>query len=201
MFQKFFTKKEVVDLEKLQDQAELSFVTARFDWDLYNALAEKGQDMASFYAFVQEQRMLSSAVPVPLGDEIRRLAAYVALFQTAQPADIYCKFDNKVPNDDAHLIAPLLLLPLVQNALYLGYNTMAIHPIRVRLSLVGDQLKLEVSNRVNHYLATQQQNERLRLWKARLDVLFGEDYDLLFNSNSNLFKATLGLRLDAVKLS
>lgn len=194
LFQKIFKKEEVLDVEKLKDQAELSFVQCRFDRDLYIALADVNHETLKFCDFVRDCMTLTSKTPILLDDEVERICSYITYFQLSREEVIHCKYECGVEKDRSLKIDPFILLPLIKNALCYGYNTMPNHPLRIRLVMSGShKIKLEVSNRVNHNLIaiSQEDNDDIRLFKARLQLLYGDNYELYFNSNSNLFKATL----------
>lgn len=197
LFQKIFKKEEVLDVEKLKDQAELSFVQCRFDRDLYIALADVNHETLTFCDYVRDCMTLTSEDSILLDDEIERICSYITYFQLSREEVIHCKYECGLEKDTSLRVHPFILLPLIKNALYNGYNTMQSHPLRIRLALLGNVLKLEVSNRVNHNLAakSQEDNDEVRLFKARLELLYEDNYELYFNSNSNLFKATLLLNV------
>jgi len=93
--------------------------------------------------------------------------------------------------DPSLQVNALLFLPLVQNALTNGYNTMPEHPIKIRLSSTTNQIKLEVSNHVNHYLKDQSDNDYINFLQDRLKFHYPDKHSLFINSNSMLFKAVM----------
>lgn len=196
LFQKLFAKQERVDLEKLADQAQLSFEKCRLDADLYLSMLNADKDnFEDYQQYLRNTLALHSYEETDLNDEIRNLISYVDFYKSSTKELIYCKVEDKTTFEKA-IIYPFILFPLIMNALRQGYNTMEKYPIRIRLRTVGSTLRLEVSNRVNHHLANQELSDEIRFFKSRLEVFYPERFDLLFNSNSNLFKATLLLKLD-----
>ena len=67
-------------------------------------------------------------------------------------------------------------------------------PIKIRISASEGSILLEVSNRVNHYVERQGEDELVICYRQRLQQLFPDRHELFVNSNSQTFKATLFLK-------
>lgn len=192
LFSKLFGKDQVVDREKIGDQLKLSFEASRFDQSLFLALSQKALLSESYLNFVAESLSASCDQKCALSAEINRLQDYVSFYKTAYSDSFNCKLESKGLEEGEMLeIESFILFPLIQNAFHLGYNSMEKYPVKIHIRLVASQLKIEVSNRVNHYLVNQEENDQMRWFKARLNEFYSEKYSLIFNSNSNIFKATL----------
>lgn len=194
-FQNLFSKAEVVDQEKISDQATLSFEKSRFDSTLFLALANQYPEEENYKLFVENSLNLSMNIPIDLATEVAILTNYALFSKVARKDTFFYTLETKGLADQQLKIFPFLLMPLVKNAFYYGYNTMDKYPVRIRLHIRDNTLQLEVSNRVNHYIGSQAENPELRWYKSRLHEHFPQGFNLLFNSNSNLFKATLILDL------
>jgi len=195
---KLFSKENVADIEKIQDQATFSFERCQVDKHLLSLAFAHQVHNNEYKDYMRTNMMYVVNQPIPVGQELRQLLRYVDLYTSLQADPLYSKIEADLATIESKAlnIQPLLLFPLVRNAFMLGYNTVEKYPLRVRLKLLGTTLQLEVSNRVNHHLQNQEDNADIRWFKARLQLLYPDKYTLLFNSNSNLFKVTLLLDLN-----
>lgn len=82
---------------------------------------------------------------VPLGDELAALGAYLAVEQVRFEARLDARFEVD-PAAEAALVPPLLLQPLVENAVRHGPRPGAPLALRVRAALDGGTLTLAVAN-------------------------------------------------------
>jgi len=195
---KLFAKEESVDVEKIQDQANFSFERCQLDKHLLSLVLSDPKSMDVYQDYMATVLLYVANEPIALKYEVDQLLKYVDLYSTMHSDSFYSKIETDLVEGESPAIKiyPLLLFPLLRNAVMLGYNTIQKYPLRVRLKLRGTTLKMEVSNRVNHHLQNQEDNADMRWFKARLQLLYPDKYTLLFNSNSNLFKVTLLLDLN-----
>ena len=198
-----FWKKSKITIEGLEQsviksEAELSFLHAKSDTYLsklilnstksnISAVEEQGKFLQKLSGFNFEDRW-------PFGSEISSLNEYIKLFSKVMPDNIYHKIEFDVDNHETE-IPVLILFPMVQNGLVNGYNTMENYPLKVKLKAKDNHIVYEVSNRVNHHLTNQADNKFISEFENRLQYHFGEDFNLIINSNSNLFKVTLLLKI------
>jgi len=196
-FQKLFPKEILVDQEKIDDQINLSFNSCQFDKSLFISTIESGNMSADYQDYLSLMLHLSLQKDINLDNEITNLCSYLQFFKIVNYDSFFYKIEIRGmdSDNDCPQVSPLILFPLVKNALYGGYNTMEKFPVRIRIHLIGKTLKLEVSNRVNHYVENQELNQDLRWFKTRLEAQYADRYTLLFNSNTSIFKATLILLL------
>ncbi|MCI0922553.1 LytS family sensor histidine kinase [Sphingobacterium rhinopitheci] len=196
-FQKLFPKEILVDQEKIDDQINLSFNSCQFDKSLFISTIESGNMSADYQDYLSLMLHLSLQKDINLDNEITNLCSYLQFFKIVNYDSFFYKIEIRGmdSDNDCPQVSPLILFPLVKNALYGGYNTMEKFPVRIRINLIGKTLKLEVSNRVNHYVENQELNQDLRWFKTRLEAQYADRYTLLFNSNTSIFKATLILLL------
>lgn len=196
-FQKLFPKEILVDQEKIDDQINFSFNSCQFDKSLFISTIESGNMSADYQDYLSLMLHLSLQKDINLNNEITNLCSYLQFFKIVNYDSFFYKIEIRGmdSDNDCPQVSPLILFPLVKNALYGGYNTMEKFPVRIRINLIGKTLKLEVSNRVNHYVENQELNQDLRWFKTRLEAQYADRYTLLFNSNTSIFKATLILLL------
>lgn len=188
----FFGKKENAISEKMLFEAQLSLENAMTDKVLLLNLSRQ-HALEKANAYLQEVLEIDEEAEIPLKEELDRLQRFVELFAGSSPQPIFTKMQYTVDDEKPFFIHPFILYPLVQNALHNGYNTMQKLPMKVRVTQEGNTLKMEVSNRVNHYLESQENIPLIDYYKSRLKVLYPEKHNLFINSNSNLFKCTLSV--------
>ncbi|WP_164108070.1 MULTISPECIES: hypothetical protein [Sphingobacterium] len=196
---RFFHKEKSIDTTHLAAEARLSFEYSRADRKLLSvSLQQSTESPTELNLFMQEALSCADRGRISLDEECLLLEKYVKLFETYVGSEILVSFDFPVkPND---LLIPIfLLLPLVQNAFHYGYHAAKKYPVRIKGKIIADTLVLEVSNRVNHNITDQSQTELIQFFRSRLDYEYPNQYDLILNSNSHTFKATLRLKLECVK--
>lgn len=194
--------KNIKELESklLNAEAELSFLNAQTERELsklyYNRSNVDGLTKTKFQDYQQEIFSIAKSDSCSLEQESQRLLKFIELFTDLSDSEIYHKLDVDIQDSKGHIPA-LLLFPIVQNALINGYNSMPNFPMKLKLKARSNQLSLEVSNHVNHYLRNQADDPRIKQLESRLFMEYGLDYSLFINSNSNLFKITLLIKLQA----
>lgn len=185
-----FSKSEQVDVLKLACQADLSYQSSLYDQQLI-ALALKENRFMDLEDFFKATQPLNPNVKIKLSDEIELLKQYVSLYQSLHKENFFLSFQADCSEDPGLGIYPLTLFPLVKNAIEKGYSSMQKHPIRIKVKVLGEKVRLEVSNRVNHHIQDQNDTDVMENFKAKLELLYSDNYQLIINSNSNIFKATL----------
>lgn len=174
-------------------KSALSFEYAQVDRPLLRALLSAGLGNKAI-AYLTKNMSLTATGLISLKDEFENLTAFVGLCRLVWPDSVFVKIENKGFDEDLQLF-PFSLLPLVQNAVYNGYLGMVNFPIRIRVQSIANVLKFEVSNRVNHHLEDQAKTDYIDYVKNRLGLLYEGRHDLLLNSNTRVFKATLTITL------
>ena len=132
---------------------------------------------------------------VPLKMELQHLKSFVGLqalrFKAADVVDLQVTGEL-----EKHTIAPLLLLPLVENAFKHGYQLNRSGAIRIYLE-AGSQLVFTVTNDKPPVGSVQQKDETggigLENIKRRLELIYGQQYALEIDDQAHYFKVTLTL--------
>ncbi len=192
--------KNIKELEYklLNSDAELSFLNAQTERELsklyYNQSSDDGILKSKYREYQQEVLAISKSSVHSVDEECKLLSKFIDLYAVLSGSEHYLKVDLTIEDADGKIPA-LLLFPIVQNAMVNGYNSMSSFPLKIKLKVKGQQLSLEVSNRVNHYLSDQADDPRIKQLESRLFLEYAEDYNLFINSNSNLFKITLLIKL------
>ncbi len=135
---------------------------------------------------------------VPLSKELEFLDSFIqmSLLKYA-PNQINLKYENNVTTDK-RVIAPLLLIPLVENAFKHSSGT-KIKKITILLDLNGEHLTLFVSNNHKQQVTTNLPTTGgigLKNLKRRLELLYPEKYDFWTNATDDMFEAKLSIQLD-----
>lgn len=193
----FRSDKGEADLEKQALEAELSFIASKFDEQLARLLFADFMGNINREAYLEFQKQMSVLQVDTLWSVVKEVALlndYIALYQAALPNKLHVKCINKVETDKS--IPALILFPLLHNALNMGYNSLADSPLKVTVNALNSTLTMEVSNRVNHHIHSQEETVCIDRFKQRLQSTYpSEQYELFFNSNSRTFKAYLQIKL------
>jgi two-component system, LytTR family, sensor kinase len=126
---------------------------------------------------------------VPLIDEIRYIQDYIELQKLRFNFPIQIKFD--VSNKDETMIAPLLLIPFVENAFKHG------DPEREMKILLHNQdgtLRFEVENSIKTGPKDSGGGVGLENVRRRLELLYPDRHTLKIEDNENSFHITLELQ-------
>jgi len=135
---------------------------------------------------------------VPIEEEIRILEDYVQLEEIRHTKKLDIIFEKEIDNYN-QLIAPLILLPFIENAFKHGINeTIEETTIIIKIKLVGGQLSFYVMNsHENEPGAPVNENIGLRNVRRQLELMYSEFtlnacnlertfiVDLTINLNSN----------------
>lgn len=173
--------------------AAQSFSISELDTELLDLFEKKEKTLETkerFTNWFKQTEDLTRDSMHRISEEIALLEYYISLWSMLHPEEQHVKVDFNIADPSLQVNA-LLFLPLVQNALTNGYNTMPEHPIKIRLSSTTNQIKLEVSNHVNHYLKDQSDNDYINFLQDRLKFHYPDKHNLFINSNSMLFKAVM----------
>jgi len=106
--------------------------------------------------------------------------------------EIHGDFENK-------FIAPLLMIPFVENSFKHGTSQMLQHPwIKLEITTVGNQLFLKLSNSKPSLIHTSKQNKGIGLLnvKKRLQLLYPGKHQLDISSTEEMFIVNMQLLLE-----
>ena len=175
--------------ELLRLQAEMGVEQVTLDRNLILAAIEK-QALAKIESYLTKSLTVDQSKEYEVIEEIMLLQLYMDTYMNVLEERVNITSAIHKENTDI-TVFPFILFPLIQNALTHGYNSMEKYPIRIKLRVLGNKIRLEVSNRVNHYITNQEDTLIINLFKARLNLLYPDTHTLIINSNSNIFKSTL----------
>lgn len=133
---------------------------------------------------------------VPLGRELQMLQEYMALEQSryGNQLDINCR----MPESDTGLsIAPLLLLPFVENSFKHGASQVLEQPwISLHIAVEGEWLKMKLVNGKAEEAATTGKGIGLENVQKRLQLLYPQKHELLINNEEEVFIVNLKIGLE-----
>lgn len=149
------------------------------------------EDMADLFRMaMSDERDL-----VPVGREIQLSKQYVALEQLRMGERLSVDWQIKDVPDDA-LIPPLLLQPLLENAVYHGIEPLQQGGcISIVLRRSGDELQIKVENPCPLRAETTHHGNRVALSniRERLDLLFDVEARYQFESGKDFYRAEITL--------
>lgn len=131
---------------------------------------------------------------VLLKKEVDYLQNYIQLQRLRLPDDAKISFD--VLGDlSSRMIEPMLFIPFVENAFKHGVDSEGAD-IRIKLSVGGNHLVFEISNRISNAKSKDASSGiGLANVKKRLDLHYGDDYELNYGKSKGFFKVDLHLNL------
>ena len=129
---------------------------------------------------------------VDLEQEIEYLHNYLALYRLRFPENLFVDFT--VTGEPAgHRIAPLMLIPFVENAIKHGVLDDPAHPLHIRLALNDTQLQFEVVNRCSTDNRDATTGIGLPNLRRRLELLYPQRHTLRVDSAGEQFTTSLRL--------
>jgi two-component system LytT family sensor kinase len=134
-----------------------------------------------------------------LSKELVFIEDYIQLMQLRLTENVKVCFAKPKPLSDA-MIAPMLLLPFVENAFKHGVSTLSPSLIRIAIRQQGAELNLEVSNTImqgQSLLLEETSGIGLTNTRRRLDLLYPGNYRLqvMENTPDNQYQVNLTITL------
>jgi two-component system LytT family sensor kinase len=135
---------------------------------------------------------------VPLKKELRLIQDYMGLEKIrygkrlAMDIEIHGEFENK-------MIAPLLMIPFIENSFKHGTSQMLRHPwIKLEITTVNNQLFLRLSNSKPSIASSNGQNKGIGLLnvKKRLELLYPGKHQLDISVTEETFTVNMQLLLE-----
>ena len=193
-------------LEQAKTQAELAFLRSQINPHfLYNtlnylyataypvseALAEAVLRLADLMRYLLHE---SPDDQVELSREVEYVANYLALHRLRFEENFFVHFEQTGLPPDGQRVAPLLLIPLVENALKHGVVHQAAHPVEIRLALPAPgRLAFTVRNRINQHQKDATTGVGLPNVRRRLALLYPGRHALRVQDDGVTYTAELEL--------
>jgi two-component system LytT family sensor kinase len=201
-------EKQVQSQQSEQLQTELKFlrsqVNPHFLFNVLNSLvslARKKSDelepsliklsqLLQFMLYDSDQEIIS------LTDEVEYLNSYIDLQRLRFGQTVPIAFTVTAQNDLAVTIAPMLLIPLVENAFKHGIGLIKSPHISIRLNYENGQLAFEVENAfADHDTKDGGSGIGLNNLQRRLELLYPGKFEFNTRVDDHLFTATLKIDL------
>jgi len=205
-------QKQRLKEEKLS--AELSFLKAQINPHfLFNtlnnlfAMAHQNNDPSTATGIAKLARMMrymleeSEVAWVSLEQEIENLKNYMDLQSMRFAADDPVEIDIVQQGEfNGKLIAPLLLIPFVENAFKHGINLREKSFISIEINIVEDQFRFQVKNSL-HLKKLEKESHGIGLEnvRTRLALLYPNEHHLTIDSNNQVFNIELWIQLKTNK--
>lgn len=146
-------------------------------------------DMLRYILYEGDQKQ------VPLSKELKLLRDYIELEQLRYGNKLEVTV-NYPSNADQYSIAPLLLLPFVENCFKHGASHMLEHPwVSLQLHITDDVLYMKLLNGKTEEPATHKPGIGLQNVKERLQLLYPDQYELQIMNEPDVYIVNLKLTL------
>jgi hypothetical protein len=178
--------------EKEKISAELSYLKAQINPHfLFNTLnsiyslaiqkadatAPAVQQLSSMMRYVLNESVNDH---VPLQKEIDYISNYVGLQQLRFGKEMHLQF-NVTGDIGNNQIAPLILIPFIENAFKYGVNAEEESDIRIMISIENSKLNLEVTNNIIRTKISDEQQGGIGITntRERLNLIYPSGHELL----------------------
>jgi LytS/YehU family sensor histidine kinase len=132
---------------------------------------------------------------IRLEQEIEILDNYIALEQLRYGDRLDLRFDKTIANPGL-MVAPLLLLPLVENSFKHGASEMLHRPfVHITLRTQADLLYFNIANSKEQKAITHQEGTGLANLRRQLELLYRNSYSLDIENRDVSYSVTLTINL------
>jgi two-component system, LytTR family, sensor kinase len=202
-------EKQKSEMIKTQLGTELMFlknqVNPHFLFNTLNnlfSIAQRNKDMETADGISKLAGLMryilydSSVMKVSLEKEIKNISDFIALSKLRYPNDEVMVEVNTFGNTENTFIAPMILLPFVENAFKHGINIEAVTTISISLEVRDEKIIFTCNNPVIE--ANRMKHEEyggigLENVKRRLQLLYPQKHDLKIIETGNTFTVKLEL--------
>ena len=133
---------------------------------------------------------------VPLDKELKMIRDYIEL-ETARYDDSL-DISLQLPKTSGQMIAPLMLLPFIENAFKHGASQMTEHPwISLHLTIHADSLSMKLINGKPETVSATAPGIGIENVRKRLQLLYPDQHTLAINNEEEMY--IVNLELDLVK--
>lgn len=197
-------EKSTYDLSYLRSQINPHFLFNTLN-SLYGlALSEKAnqtaeaiQKLGDMMRFMLHDNSLDA---IPLEKEINYVTNYIDLqkmrIQKSPLIEVETDIDQQI---DDQKIAPMLLIPLVENAFKHGISLQSKSWIRIKIQISKTELTMEIRNSIHKTISTEIQEVKSGVGsknvKERLQLLYPEKSELKVTENEQEFQIHLKIQL------
>ncbi len=131
---------------------------------------------------------------VPLARELKYIQSYITLQELRFGRTVgISSIVTGEPED--YKIAPMMLIPFIENAFKHGINPEEESGIVVRINIDHGELRMNVRNRLVHVLREDERGLGLANTRSRLDLLYPGRYELAIFAKDGVYSINLTLTL------
>ncbi len=126
-----------------------------------------------------------------LKEEVLHIKEYIDLEKIRFQDTLKVSFSSNIIDSNKQ-IAPMLLIPFVENAFKHGSLINGFLKVDIQINLIEDQLQFMIKNTfINHKIKQDKTGIGLTNIKKRLDLLYKNNYQLDIENNDNWFVVNL----------
>lgn len=196
--------KSEIELKMLKEQVNPHFLYNTLNNIYYLALTNKEQTAESIIKLSELMRYtteINKKERVPLQKEVDFIKNYITL-QNLRLDQIKLNFDIQIENENHLRIAPLLLIPFVENAFKHGVSSsIKTALVNIELAVKSSVLYFSVLNSIppkkEDDRVSDNTNEGLKNVKKRLAIIYPERHELVIKKTEDLFHVELKLNLSS----
>jgi two-component system, LytTR family, sensor kinase len=190
-------KKEKIraELAFLQSQVNPHFLYNTLNYLYYLAYPASEKAAGAILKLSELMRYMlagSQDGKVDLEQEVQYIENYIALFSMRFEENFFVTFDVS-GEVTGKRIAPLLLIPFVENAFKHGVTDDPVRPVKIRIAVQDNRVALTVSNKKNTSQKDANSGVGLVNVRRRLALLY-PDHELLISDNGQTYKTELLLK-------
>lgn len=188
-------------------QAELSFLRSQINPHfLFNSLnnvytlvyqgSAKALESISKLSELLRYMLYEEEEKVLLNKEVRYLKHYIDLQMMRYDFEPACEIDVVIPPDRSLRIAPLTLIPFVENAFKHGDLKDHKTPLKINLQLNDKHLLFKVINKKSNFNKDKTGGIGSANVKKRLELIYGRNHTLVINDLSEVYSVKLSINLN-----
>lgn len=189
------------ELSVLKAQLNPHFLFNSLNYLYGTALAEKAERTSQSVMMLSEMMRytITGATEnlVPLHNELKFIKNYIYLQKARLPQKESIHIEIDIDDYEGNQkIAPLLLLPFIENAFKYGVSIDESCLIRVYVKISDIELKMQVVNSVNEPLDSSGNNTGIINTRKRLDLLYNNRYLLECNRTDTQYTVYLSVKIE-----
>lgn len=131
---------------------------------------------------------------ISVASEWAYLQSYIRLQEMRYPYPLPLTTEVSGNLENAQ-IPPLLLIPLIENAFKRGNFKDPAIPLKIKLDVLDDQIRMDVSNKIGFHQKNEDGGIGLENSKRRLELLFPGSHLLEIDNENNIYRVQLTLFL------
>ncbi|MCM1452091.1 MAG: sensor histidine kinase [Clostridium sp.] len=192
--EKLLASQKADELQNLKNQLNPHFLfnTLNTIYALIAVSPEKAQDAVHELSTLLRYVLYENPEKVSLSREIAFLKSYCSLMETRM-GDGTVKFSFDVHDDPE--VAPMLIVPLVENAFKHGKSHDASHPIEVTITAdEGGAIYCKITNSYEPKPSNGQGGIGIANLRRRLQLIYGKDASLVTNADGSTYQAVLTIK-------